>query len=178
MRTFEDLIKEVESNDAALTKEASEKDNTLELLQGLSEKMEKNASQERIMKHAQAAGSEFAKSAALKFAEAAQEFVNVVSTDEFAEKVANLILEKLAVDTSDKTIHSDSEPTPKEDPRTAVEKDQKQQNLAQPHKVEKAKQDKIDAEVVEGASATGSGDLLSEKKAALDALMELLQDEY
>lgn len=178
MRTFEDLLKEVEASGEGQTKTASSQDDsTLELLQNLSNKMEKNASQERVMKYAHAAGNEFAKGAASKFAEAAEAFVGIVNTDEFAEKVANVILEKLAVETSTKTIHSDSEPAPKEDPRTAVEKDQKEQNLAQPNKVEAKKQALIDVEVLENGSASGSGGLLSEKKAALEALRELLDGE-
>lgn len=175
MRTFEDLLKDVEDVDA-VEKVASDNNGTMEMLQQLKTSMEKSASQERVMKYASAAGDQFAKSAASKFAEAAESFVNVVNTDQFAEKVANLILEKLAVETSTDTIHSLTDPVEKKDPRDAVEKQQLNQDLSQPNKIEAKKQNLIDKEVLEGAVGAGEGTLLNEKKAAFEALKELLED--
>lgn len=175
--TFDDLMKEVEKKET-LTKEASAgagANNVETLLRGLTSRMEKNASQERTMKYAHDAGNEFAKGAAEKFAAAAQTFVDIVDTEEFAEKIANLVIEKLAIETSGQTIHSLSEGVPEEDPRDATEKDQLGQNLAEPNKMEAKKQQKIDARVVEGADAEGQGKLLAEKKAARDVLSELLE---
>jgi hypothetical protein len=172
MNTWENLLSEVEKEDS-VEKVASEKTETLEMLETLKSSMEKNASQERVMKYASAAGAQFAKSAADKFAEAAETFVDIVSTDEFAEKVATLILEKLAVETSTETIHSTSESVKEEDPRTAIEKQQMNQDLAQPNKVEAKKQELIDKELQVDAVTQGEGTLLKEKKASVDALSAL-----
>lgn len=124
----------------------------VELIDGLRKRMVEDVSTERLVKNASLAGEKFAE-------EAVKKFKDTLNTEAFAtkvaEKVASLILEKLAVETSEATVTTYSEPVALTNAMTSVEEESKKKDPK--HQAADAKKDElVNRETIVGADAEGA----------------------
>lgn len=167
--TIQSLLADLRKEEQVVEKTASAKvagDGMVELIDGLKKRMVEDVSTERLVKNASLAGEKFA-------AEAVKKFKDTLNTDAFAdkvaEKVASIILEKLAIETSNETITQYSEPVALTNAMESVEDESKKKDPK--HQAnEVKKQELVNRETIVGADAEGA------KTASEDSVLRQLLD--
>jgi len=150
--------------------EAHASDEVVELMTGIRNKMTEDKSTDRLIKRASAVADTFSE----KIAAALEASLG---TDAFVEKIAAKVLEgltKMAIEAEGEVIHMGTDTVEKKDPQESVEQEAATKGL-KVDKAEAAKQDKLNKELVEGA--TTSGPVISaEKKAMVEAFLDIINE--